>query len=142
MSGWSHHLRTPTERLAWARLSVFASPFDTYLRRRQVCTDELLPEAEVAGLLRSLVDKSLLAWVPTWAGERYRMLDTIREYGALRLRGPGEEEAQRRRTRVAQLASWRRGLDGIRAAVKAGPAGLWRAAGRRGGTCSAGLRAP
>ncbi|MFJ2769231.1 ATP-binding protein [Streptomyces sp. NPDC087300] len=101
--GWSHQLCTPAERLAWARLSVFAGTFDT-AAVRQVCADELLPDAEIPGLLGALVDKSLLAWVPTGAGERYRMLDTIREHGAFWLRGLGEEDELRRRHRDHYLA--------------------------------------
>lgn len=101
--GWSHQLCTPAERLAWARLSVFAGTFDTEAVR-QVCADELLPAAEIPDLLGALVDKSLLGWVPTGAGERYRMLDTIREHGAFWLRGLGEEDELRRRHRDHYLA--------------------------------------
>ncbi len=101
--GWSHQLCTPTERLTWARLSVFAGTFDAEAVR-QVCADELLPAAEVPDLLGALVDKSLLGWVPTGAGERYRMLDTIREHGAFWLRGLGEEDELRRRHRDHYLA--------------------------------------
>ncbi|GGZ27311.1 ATP-binding protein [Streptomyces poonensis] len=101
--GWSHELCTPTERLLWARLSVFAGGFDTEAASR-VCADGPLPGEEVPGLLQALVEKSLLIWVPAVAGERYRMLDTIREFGAFWLRGLGEEEAVRRRHRDHYLA--------------------------------------
>ncbi|MFC6064774.1 ATP-binding protein [Streptomyces ochraceiscleroticus] len=89
--GWSHELCSPAERLAWARLSVFAGSFDAEAARR-VCADERLPEGAIPGLLDALVDKSIVTWVPTGGGERYRMLDTIREYGAHWLRGLGEED--------------------------------------------------
>ncbi|GGY90757.1 hypothetical protein GCM10010365_06450 [Streptomyces poonensis] len=101
--GWSHELCTPHERLAWARLSVFAGSFDTETASR-VLADERLPGAKVPGLLAALVDKSILTWVPTAAGERYRMLDTIREYGAHWLRGLGEEHQLRCRHRDSYLA--------------------------------------
>ncbi|GGZ15079.1 ATP-binding protein [Streptomyces poonensis] len=96
--GWSHQLCTPAERLLWARLSVFADTFDAEAAR-QVCADAQLPGEEVPALLAALVEKSILTWVPTGGGERYRMLDTIREFGAFWLRGLGEEQAARRRHR-------------------------------------------
>ncbi|GAA2265651.1 hypothetical protein GCM10010145_34710 [Streptomyces ruber] len=97
--GWSHQLCTPAERLLWARLSVFAGTFDTEAAR-QVCADKLLPGQEVPALLGALVEKSILVWEPTGAQERYRMLDTIREYGAHWLRGLDEERVVRLRHRA------------------------------------------
>ncbi|WP_306318192.1 MULTISPECIES: NB-ARC domain-containing protein [unclassified Streptomyces] len=96
--GWSHQLCTPAERLAWARLSVFAGSFDADAAR-WVLTDERLPAGQVPELLAALVEKSILGWQPSGSGERYRMLDTIREYGAHWLRGLGEEHELRVRHR-------------------------------------------
>ncbi|MEW9548123.1 ATPase [Nonomuraea sp. NPDC050783] len=96
--GWSHELCEPAERLLWARVSVFAGDFGAEAVR-EVCTDERLPEEEVGLLLDALADESILTWLPTGAGERYRMLDTLREYGAGWLRDLGEEERFRRRHR-------------------------------------------
>ncbi|WP_346095704.1 hypothetical protein [Streptomyces olivaceiscleroticus] len=106
--GWSHQLCTPTERLLWARLSVFAGSFDAETAR-QVCADDHLPAQEIPAVLGSLTEKSILIWQPTGGGERYRMLDTLREYGAHWLRGIGEEDALRRRHRDHYLALARRG---------------------------------
>ncbi|MFI8993003.1 ATP-binding protein [Streptomyces sp. NPDC053542] len=89
--GWSHELCSPAERLLWARLSVFAGSFDAVAARR-VCADQRLPDHTVLSLLTALVDKSILVWEPTGAGERYRMLDTLREYGAHWLRALGDDE--------------------------------------------------
>ncbi|MFI8931374.1 ATP-binding protein [Streptomyces sp. NPDC053474] len=94
--GWSHQLCTPAQRLAWARLSVFCGTFDEEAARR-VCADDRLPVEDVPGLLASLVQSSIVEWVPQGAASRYRMLDTIREFGACWLRGLGEEHAVRRR---------------------------------------------
>ncbi|SDH01922.1 Predicted ATPase [Nonomuraea jiangxiensis] len=104
--GWSHELCEPAERLLWARVSVFAGDFDTEAVR-EVCTDELLPEADIGLLLDALADESILTWLPTGAGERYRMLDTLREYGAGWLRSLGEEERfkQRHREHYRSLAT-------------------------------------
>ncbi|WP_037772842.1 ATP-binding protein [Streptomyces sclerotialus] len=106
--GWSHQLCTPPERLLWARLSVFAGTFDAEAVR-QVCADAHLPGRKVPALLGALVDNSVLTWVPTGAGERYRMLDTLREFGEGWLRRLGEEDALRRRHRDHYLALARRG---------------------------------
>ncbi|WP_063801909.1 ATP-binding protein [Streptomyces sp. WM6378] len=95
--GWSHELCTPAERLLWARLSVFAGSFDTEAAAA-VCSDEHLPEENIRRLLSTLVDNSLATWQPTADGtERFRMLDTLREYGAHWLRELGEEEQLQRR---------------------------------------------
>ncbi|MEU7487100.1 AAA family ATPase [Streptomyces sp. NPDC042319] len=96
--GWSHQLCSPAERLLWARLSVFAGTFDAEAAR-QVCTDARLAAEHIPGLLADLVDTSILIWQPTGGGERYRMLDTLREYGAGWLRGLGEEDELYRRHR-------------------------------------------
>ncbi|TDD56277.1 LuxR family transcriptional regulator [Nonomuraea terrae] len=109
--GWSHELCEPAERLLWARLSVFSGDFDVEAVRA-VCADERLPEAGVGLLLDTLAEESILMWLPTGGSERYRMLDTLREYGAGRLRDLGEEELARRRHRDHYLALARRGADG------------------------------
>ncbi|MBZ4017318.1 ATP-binding protein [Streptomyces purpurogeneiscleroticus] len=106
--GWSHELCTPAERLLWARLSVFAGAFDAETALA-VCADGRLPTEEIPALLGALADKSILTWAPTGGGERYRMLDTLREYGAGWLRRLGEEDALRRRHRDHYLRLARAG---------------------------------
>ncbi|MGD6747798.1 ATP-binding protein [Streptomyces sp. BH106] len=106
--GWSHQLCTPAERLLWARLSVFAGSFDGETVR-QVCADGHLPAPLVPAVLAALREKSILTWQPTGGGDRYRMLDTIREFGAHWLSGLGEEETLRRRHRDHYLALARAG---------------------------------
>ncbi|MEV0602581.1 hypothetical protein AB0I82_25250 [Streptomyces sp. NPDC050315] len=106
--GWSHQLCTPAERLLWARLSVFAGSFDAETAR-QVCADDHLPAHQIPAVLGSLTEKSILIWQPTGGGERYRMLDTLREYGAHWLRGLGEDDTLRRRHRDHYLALARLG---------------------------------
>ncbi|MEU7487095.1 AAA family ATPase [Streptomyces sp. NPDC042319] len=106
--GWSHQLCSPAERLLWARLSVFAGSFDAETAL-QVCADDHLSARQIPAVLGTLTEKSILIWQPTGGGERYRMLDTLREYGAHWLRGIGEEEVLRRRHRDHYLALARRG---------------------------------
>ncbi|MBB5101257.1 ATP-binding protein [Streptomyces spectabilis] len=106
--GWSHELCTPAERLLWARLSVFAGTFDAEAAR-QVCADTHLAAEHVGGLLVALVEKSILVPQPTGGAERYRMLDTLREFGADWLRGLGEEAELRCRHRIHYRALALRG---------------------------------
>ncbi|NJP98336.1 LuxR family transcriptional regulator [Nonomuraea sp. FMUSA5-5] len=106
--GWSHQLCTPAERLLWARASVFAGSIDP-AAVKQVCADDRLPSWQIPQLLESLADKSILIWEPTGAGDRYRMLDTIREFGAIWLKDLGQDERVRRRHRDYYLALAREG---------------------------------
>ncbi len=106
--GWSHELCEPPERLLWARLSVFVGEFDADAAE-QVCGDAQLPDVAVVGVLLGLVDKSIVLRRQTPAGVRYRLLDTIREYGAEWLHALGEEQAIKRRHRDHYLALARQG---------------------------------
>ncbi|MET7679687.1 NB-ARC domain-containing protein [Streptomyces sp. NPDC005423] len=95
--GWSHELCAPLERLLWARLSVFAGGFRAEAAE-DVCAGGPLPASGVAGLLGRLVAQSIVLprrEDPT----RFRMLDTVREYGADWLRALGEEHSVRLRHR-------------------------------------------
>ncbi|NGO68137.1 LuxR C-terminal-related transcriptional regulator [Streptomyces boncukensis] len=94
--GWSHELCTPPERLLWARLSVFSGAFDL-AAVEEVCADAELPAGEVVQHLISLVDKSVVLRTERRGATRYRLLDTIREYGAEWLESLGETTAYRDR---------------------------------------------
>src|SRR5271166_2975866 len=95
---WSYELLTAAERTLFRRLSVFTGW--SLEMAEQVCSDEHVPAAEVLGLTAALVDKSLVVLDPEVLGEaRYRMLDTIREYAAMRLAQAGESAAVRLRLR-------------------------------------------
>ncbi|UQX00067.1 NB-ARC domain-containing protein [Streptomyces sp. RerS4] len=79
--GWSHELCEPLERLLWARLSVFTGDFDV-AAARAVCSGGPLPAARVERVLEGLVAKSVVRRSEQrGAGARYRILDTIREFG-------------------------------------------------------------
>jgi len=103
---WSFDLCTEPERTLWARLSVFAGGFELDAVEG-VCTDEDLPPADALAMVTSLVDKSILVRsnVGDGAGNgqaeaaRYRMLETIRDYGQEKLIEAGEDLALRRRHR-------------------------------------------
>jgi len=102
--GWSHELCAPLERLLWARLSVFTGGFCAETVQ-QVCAGGPLAPERIAGLLSRLVAQSIVLPDPVISA-RYRMLDTVREYGTDWLYALGEERAVRRRHRehYARLA--------------------------------------
>ncbi|MET8907177.1 BTAD domain-containing putative transcriptional regulator [Micromonospora sp. NPDC004551] len=86
---WSWDLLDDGERALWRRLAVFAGGA-TLEAVERVCAD-----AQVLDRLSALVDKSLV--VAGGTGEpRYRMLETIREYGLDRLAEAGEVDRVRR----------------------------------------------
>ncbi|MFI6638671.1 ATP-binding protein [Streptomyces sp. NPDC050504] len=87
--GWSHELSAPRERLLWARLSVFRDRFDERAVR-EVCAGGPLTEAGATEALARLVAGSV---VEKDAQGRYRMLGSVRRYGAMWLRELGETGA-------------------------------------------------
>ncbi|MDX6742210.1 ATP-binding protein [Actinocorallia sp. A-T 12471] len=99
--GWSHELCTPRERLMWARASVFAGPF-TSAAAVEVCGGGPLDDVETA--LDGLVRRSVLRR----EGGRYRLLDSLRDYGAAWLAELGETRALRLRHRDRYLDRARR----------------------------------
>lgn len=105
--GWSHELCTVQERLLWARLSVFAGGFDLEAAEYVCAGDGLEPE-DVLDLLDELVGKSVLLREDSAFGVRFRLLDTLREYGGHWLRAAGEEQRVLRRHRDWYLgvATW------------------------------------
>ncbi|MGW0815056.1 ATP-binding protein [Streptomyces viridiviolaceus] len=105
--GWSHELCTPRERLLWARLSVFADRFDLDAAE-YVCSGSGLAAEDVLDVVSALVAQSLLTAEETPAGVRYRMLDTVRAYGADWLEATGDAARLRRRHRdwYVGLATW------------------------------------
>ncbi|MEU8571217.1 BTAD domain-containing putative transcriptional regulator, partial [Streptomyces pathocidini] len=100
---WSWDLLTAPERAVLRRLSVFAGGCDLGAAEA-VCGDPppaapvAIDPRDVAPLLGSLVDKSLVVADPAADGEmRYRLLETVGEYAAGRLAEAGERERAERR---------------------------------------------
>jgi DNA-binding CsgD family transcriptional regulator len=82
---WSFDLCSAAEQLMWARLSVFSGGFDLEAAE-EVCSGDGITRDEVLPMLAGLVGKSIVLredaeHVTSW----YRMLETIRQYGAQRL---------------------------------------------------------
>ena len=81
---WSYDLLDERERMLFRRLAVFAGGF-TLDAAEKVGADGDVDEADVLDLLARLVEKSLVTLDA--AGERYRMLETVRQYAEERLAG-------------------------------------------------------
>ena len=95
---WSFALCTQIEQLLWARLSVFADGFGLDAAE-QVCCDAQLPVTMVLEGIEGLVDKSILSAERNQGEVRYRLTETLREYGAHRLDELGERVTTQRRAR-------------------------------------------
>jgi predicted ATPase len=100
---WSHELLSDPERALLRRLSVFAGG-STLEAVDEVCAGDGIDREAVLDLLASLVDQSLVIAETTEAGVRYRLLETVRQYGLERLAEAGEEEKIRARQRDHFLA--------------------------------------
>lgn len=97
---WSYDLLAEQERAVFSRASVFAASF-TAEAAAQVCA----PFQEfVADALARLVAKSLLTIEHADNETRYRMLETIREYGQAQLRAHDQENSIKARHLAFHLA--------------------------------------
>jgi predicted ATPase len=105
--GWSYSLLTGAEQVLLARLSVFVGGFGLDAAEA-VCGFGGIDAMDVADLLGSLVDKSLVVAEPAGAGLRYRLLETIRLFAAERLAEAGAaSEAPSRLTPEAGVSEYR-----------------------------------
>jgi predicted ATPase len=90
--GWSHELCTPSERLLWARLSVFTGLFGRQ-DAQDVCAGGRLPGDTVAAGLSLLAERSVLLASQRPDGSPCFLLPaTLRAYGRRMLRRLGQEE--------------------------------------------------
>lgn len=94
---WSYELCTARERELWSRLSVFRGRFELDAAEA-ICGQGLAPD-ELFDLVASLVDKSILNRDEEAGVVGYGMLETLRDYGAEKLRQIGEQDRLRRRHR-------------------------------------------
>lgn len=86
---WSYNLLSEKERALFARLSLFNGGW-TLQSAEEICSDDdLCSHPEILNLLLQLVDKSLVVA----DGERYRFLETLREFAHNKLHESDELEA-------------------------------------------------
>jgi predicted ATPase/DNA-binding CsgD family transcriptional regulator len=102
---WSFETCSAPERALWARLSVFPGRFAADAAA-EVCASGELSGPALLETIIALVNKSLLVRVdpPADGQPAFRMLDTVREYGAERLAASGEEQGIRDRFLARYLA--------------------------------------
>jgi predicted ATPase len=91
---WSYQLCSQAERRLLARLAVFSGGC-TDEAAEAVCGTDPLSDGEVFELLAGLVAKSLVVAQRDGPATRYRLLETIREYGEDRLAEYGETDQLR-----------------------------------------------
>jgi predicted ATPase/DNA-binding SARP family transcriptional activator len=84
---WSYELLDPFDREAFTCLSVFAGTFDLDAAEA-VCRPPDAPDGVSAGAIIDLVEKSMVQLVDP-DEPRYRLLETLREFGQDRLRASG-----------------------------------------------------
>lgn len=95
---WSHAMLTGPERDLFRRLAVFMGGFDLAAAQAVgACSD--VEHFQLIDLLGLLVDKSLVVTEEVDGMMRYRLLETVRQYGLEKLAESGEAEAVRTRHR-------------------------------------------
>jgi predicted ATPase/DNA-binding SARP family transcriptional activator len=125
---WSYDLLDEAEAMVFRRLAVFAGPFDL-VGAEAVVPDGRIDADEVGAVLADLVDRSMISVESVRGGRRYRMLETIRQFGAERLGESNETDAVAERHadhvygEVLRLAEMLAGPDEVRGAVEL--AELW-----------------
>ena len=87
---WSYDLLPPPERDLFAQLSVFAGRFDLAAAEAVTAVDDA---GAVDELLGALVDRSMVIVGDGRFGRRFRLLETMRQFGAERLAEAGAAEA-------------------------------------------------
>jgi predicted ATPase/DNA-binding CsgD family transcriptional regulator len=87
---WSHDLLSGQEAALLRRLAVFPSAFGLDAAEA-VATGTGIDPTSVLDLLSSLIEKSFVARLGAATTARYRLHETMREYGLLKLRAADEE---------------------------------------------------
>ena len=87
---WSYALVDAEESILWQRLSVFPGSFDL-AAVEGVCGGHGLSSERVLDVLDGLVDKSVVSAIRSGTEMRYRMLESVRDYGLEKLRSDDAE---------------------------------------------------
>jgi len=115
---WSHEHLTGNERALLRRLTVFPGTF-TLEAAEAVGAGGDVAEADVLDLLTELIEKSMV--VVESMGERYRLLDTVREYA----QGQLDESGERERARTRHLDFYLAFAEGARPHFFGAEQGVW-----------------
>lgn len=90
MVDWSFGLLTPLEQSVFCRLSVFSGGFELEAAE-SVASNEEVDQFDVANVIHSLVEKSLVVAEHSGVVLRFRLLETIRHFAAQELLKSGGE---------------------------------------------------
>lgn len=94
---WGHQLLDPAEQMVFRRTSVFAGGFDMPAAAA-VCGGDGVDAEQLLTSMAGLVEKSLLLPDTGRAGPtRYRLLESVRQYGAERLEASDERDSMARK---------------------------------------------
>jgi predicted ATPase/class 3 adenylate cyclase len=93
---WSYDLLTAAEQRVLSRLAVFSGGC-TLEAIEEVCSDDVVDADEVMDLVTGLVARSLVIAEDSASGTRFRLLETIRQYGEEKLAQWSETRALRTR---------------------------------------------
>jgi non-specific serine/threonine protein kinase len=93
---WSHDLLGPPERSIFCRLAVFTGGW-TAEAAQMVCAGGNVPGTAVVDLLSGLVDQSLVQMQEVDGKSRYRLLETVRQFGQELLETSGDLDWIRRK---------------------------------------------
>ena len=86
---WSYDLLSEKEKILMNRISVFAGGW-TLESAEEICSDEKITKEEVLDLLNQLTEKSIIIYDE--AQDRFRILETIKQYGEEKLRDSNQSE--------------------------------------------------
>ncbi|MGO9508449.1 MAG: helix-turn-helix transcriptional regulator [Mycobacterium sp.] len=101
---WSHALLTEPEQVLFRRLAAFAGGFDLDAALAVGASTDT-EQFQLIDLLGLLVDKSLIVADEIHGAMRYRLLETVRQYGLEKLGESGESAQVRTRHRDYYIAS-------------------------------------
>lgn len=93
---WSYDLLNPNEKAILCRVSLFSGTF-TLEAAETVCSDDSVEDWEVADLVISLVDKSLIIVESEHGHSHYRLLESVRQYAHDRLLEDGPDDRWRQK---------------------------------------------
>lgn len=79
---WSYDLLLENEKILWRRLSVFSGGW-TLEDAEEICSDDPIEREDILELTNGLVEKSIILFNDNT--NRYKMLETIKQYGKEKL---------------------------------------------------------
>ena len=93
---WSYDLLSDQEKTVFRRVAVFAGGW-TLEAASDVCSDDTIESWDILDLLAALVDKSMVVAELGESDQRYRLLESTRQYALEKLTESGERDHLRNR---------------------------------------------